>query len=303
MVSCTCYQIVCRLCSVSTVTPPPRAHPRATVSVHYTFQHLLKLRFRSLRLRSAMITKRCGLYYLGCRKINRYDPSVQTSRQAVEVTPSFRFCSQIRCSWKRSVWAARRAAQSERAQRDGGPAFHSLNGPRKIKCHFSSKLKDNRKYKEELVNECCVLLMCSTLKKIIIYSNLGFGTVINHLPRLDIIIIIWKLLQTLVQLGWSKHQIRMIPRCVRWNLLWTRPVGGRPRTWWRDDISNKSLNSLNVSWKKLSAAAVKSPHVILEKRKLSRQQCAFNVRSITITEGRSTESWTSPLGGARPFSV
>lgn len=37
--------------------------------------------------------------------------------------------------------------------------------------------------------------MCSTLKVIIIYSNLGFGTVINHLPRLDIIIIIWKWLK------------------------------------------------------------------------------------------------------------
>lgn len=64
-----------------------------------------------------------------------------------------------------------------------------------------------------------------------------------------------------------------------------------------------SLNSLNVSWKKLSAAAVKSPHMILEKMKLLRQQCAFNVRSITIMEGCSTESWTSPLGGVRPFSV
>lgn len=48
--------------------------------------------------------------------------------------------------------AARLAAESERAQRDGGPAFHSLNGPREIKYHFSIKLRDNRKYKGKLVN-------------------------------------------------------------------------------------------------------------------------------------------------------
>lgn len=47
--------------------------------------------------------------------------------------------------------AARLAAESERAQRDGGPAFHSFNGPRENKCHFSMKLKDNRKYKENLL--------------------------------------------------------------------------------------------------------------------------------------------------------
>lgn len=50
--------------------------------------------------------------------------------------------------------AERLAAESEWAQREGGPAFHSLNEPREIKCNFLIKLKDNRKYKEKLVNQC-----------------------------------------------------------------------------------------------------------------------------------------------------
>lgn len=38
--------------------------------------------------------------------------------------------------------------------------------------------------------------MCGTLKMIMIYNHFGFGTVINHPPRLDIIIIIiWNWLE------------------------------------------------------------------------------------------------------------
>lgn len=52
-------------------------------------------------------------------------------------------------TWLGKLWGS---LQSERAQRDGGPAFHTLND--EIKCQFLIKLKDNRKYKEKLVNEC-----------------------------------------------------------------------------------------------------------------------------------------------------